>query len=84
MYAYATIKCKCGRIFVVQFQESSHDIPAVCPCCKLAMDIDSWHALRNLMGSLEEFNYHIHKYHTEREEPLMLVESISSFIKEKS
>lgn len=84
MYAYSTIKCSCGRIFTIQFQESSHDIPATCPYCKLAMDIDSWHTLRNMMGSLEDFNYHIHKCHAERDESLMLVESISLFTKEDS
>lgn len=79
MYAKAKIKCSCQTSFEVTFDESHHDTPVKCPECGQKMDNDSWHTLRNIMGSLKCFNQHIHKYHLERQEPLMLAESVSSY-----
>lgn len=77
MLVQSTIYCECGCIFESEFQESSYDNPPVCPQCKQVMDSDSWKALHNIMGDLNDFNTHIVKWHSERNEPLMQVPAIT-------
>ena len=41
------------------------------------MDKSSWKALRDTMGGLADFNYHVLKWNSERNEPKMLVPAIT-------
>ena len=77
MYPRATIACSCGCMFSADFQKSSLEEPPVCPQCKAVMDVESWKSLRSAMAELADFNYHILKWHSERNEPQMLVPAIT-------
>lgn len=73
----ATISCACGCMFYASFQGSSQENPPKCPQCNAIMDQDSWKALRDTMAGLADFNYHILKWNSERNEPRMLVSAIT-------
>lgn len=73
----ATISCSCGCMFQKDFQKSSLETPPQCPQCKAVMDEESWKSLRTAMAELADFNYHILKWNSERNEPKMLVPAIT-------
>lgn len=73
----ATIACSCGCMFQISFQKSTQDHPPICPQCKSVMDSASWESLRDTMAGLADFNYHILKCNSERNEPKMLVPAIT-------
>lgn len=77
MYPKATISCECGCMFESDFQKSSLEIPPCCPQCNATMNMDSWKSLRTTMADLADFNYHILKWKSERNEPKMLVPAIT-------
>lgn len=77
MHPKATISCSCGCMFQSDFQKSSAENPPCCPQCKAVMDMESWKNLRTTMAELADFNYHIMKWHSERNEPKMLVPAIT-------
>ncbi len=79
----ATIDCECGSIFSYDFQtvfpfdfQTECEAPK-CPKCKKQMDKTSWEALRRIMTRFADFNYHIYKWSSERNEPRMLVPSLT-------
>ena len=75
MYVRATVTCECSCVFSADFQTTT--AAPICPKCKKQMDNKSWAALKNTMGSLADFNYHILKWSDERNEPRMLVPSLT-------
>ena len=77
MYPKATISCSCGCMFQATFQNGSLDTPPQCPQCKAVMDKTSWKSLWDSMASLADFNYHILKWNSERNEPRMLFPAIT-------
>lgn len=77
MNSKATISCSCGCMFQMGFQNSSIEEPPCCPQCNSIMDKTSWKSLRESMAQLADFNYHILKWNTEREEARMLVPAIT-------
>lgn len=77
MFIQSTISCECSCIFEAEFQGSSYELPPVCPQCKQTMDKESWKALRDTMGHLNNFNTHVVKWNSERNEPLMQVSAIT-------
>lgn len=77
MHPKATISCSCGCMFFANFQGSTEETLPKCPQCNAIMDKTSWKALRETMAGLADFNYHILKWNSERNEPRMLVPSIT-------
>lgn len=77
MNPIATINCPCGCMFQTNFQKSSNESSPCCPQCKTEMNIESWKSLRTCMADLADFNYHILKWHSERNEPKMIVPVIT-------
>ena len=73
----ATISCSCGCIFQVKFQKSTLENPPKCPQCNAVMNKASWKALHETMAGLADFNYHMIKWNSERNEPQMLVPAIT-------
>ena len=73
----ATISCSCGRMFQAAFQNGSLDTQPQCPQCKAVMDKTSWKSLWDSMASLADFDCHILKWNSERNEPRMLVPAIT-------
>ena len=78
MNAKATVSCSCSCMFQVGFQNSSLENPPCCPQCKAIMDKASWESLRNVMAQIVDFNHHIIKWNSERNEPRMLVPAITA------
>lgn len=77
MNAKATINCSCGCLFDVSFSNSRDEMPPKCPCCHAEMDGTSWKSLRSSMAELIDFNYHILKWNAERNEPKMIVPTVT-------
>lgn len=77
MYPKSTISCLCGCMFYADFQGSTEEDPPKCPQCGAVMDKTSWKSLRDTMAGLADFNYHVLKWSSERNEPRMLVPSIT-------
>ncbi len=77
MNAKSTISCECGCLFEISFQKSSNDTPPKCPQCNRIMNDTSWNSLRNIMAELADFNQHILKWSSERNEPKMIVPAIT-------
>lgn len=63
--------------FMQIFKEVLKRILQNVPQCNAIMDKDSWKALRDTMAGLADFNYHILKWNSERNEPRMLVSAIT-------
>ena len=77
MYIQATISCPCGCIFESEYQESQLSSPPKCPQCGQVMNQASWESLSDAMARFGDLNYHIVKWHLERNEPLMQVPALT-------
>ena len=77
MYPKATISCSCGCMFQATYQGGASERPPQCPQCKAIMDEKSWKMLWDSMASLIDFNVHILKWNSERNEPRMLVPAVT-------
>lgn len=65
--------CKCGKNFIVYWNNVSQDSEIICPECRSQMENSMANKVIHLMGAVNDLNYHFSKHNAEYNEPAFVI-----------